>query len=337
MIGFFLHPALGETFSWMPATWPLWLSFLAAASLAGVVAAVFWNIWQEAPEPAKAEPDLSELENLDDAAGVGDDGLEAKPFLSHLEDLRRMVLQCVGALVVTTTLCVIFTRQLIDLLLQPLTGIGINPDDFLWTKGVIDPFLIQMQTGLFGGFALALPAMLYFVASFVLPALHAEEKRYLLPTFIAGAGLFLTGVLFCYFFLLPLALAFFLDYNAYLGLRPMWPFYDYIGFVLQMLIAFGISFELPLVLLVLNMLGIISGDWLAHYRRHAVVVIMIFAACVTPGGDLLSLALLTGPMYVLYEGTLWLIRIREKRIEAADRRADAMYKREIEEQRRRRP
>lgn len=335
MIEFFLQPVLAEAVSYLPTAWPLWVSLLVAAVLAVVVATIFWFIWQE-PEEAKEAPNLSKMENLDEGADLDEDGLETQPFLSHLEELRRMVLQCAGALVVTTTLCFIFTKQLIDLLLQPLLGIGIQPDDFLWTKGVIDPFLIQMQTGLFGGFALALPAMLYFVAGFVLPALHAEEKRYLLPTFAAGAFLFCTGVLFCYFFLLPIALGFFLDYNAYLGLRPMWPFYDYIGFVLQMLIAFGISFELPLVLLVLNVLGIVSADWLAHYRRHAVVAIMIFAACITPGGDLLSLFLLSAPMYVLYEGTLWIIRIREKRIEAEDRRLDELYKREIEEQRSRR-
>jgi len=335
MIEFFLQPTLAEAANYLPAAWPLWLSLLVAAGLAVVVATIFWYIWQE-PEEPKKEPDLSKIENLAEAANVDEDGLETEPLRSQLEELRRRVLQCAGALVVTTTLCFIFTKQLIDLLLQPLMGIGIQPDDFLWTKGVIDPFLIQMQTGLFGGFALALPAILYFVASFVLPALHAEEKRYLLPAFAAGALLFTTGVLFCYFFLLPIALGFFLEYNAYLGLRPMWPFYDYVGFVLQMLIAFGISFELPLVLLVLNVLGIVSADWLAHYRRHAVVVIMIFAACITPGGDLLSLFLLSAPMYVLYEGTLWLIRIREKRIEAEDRRVDEMYKREIEEQRSRR-
>ncbi|MEM1057902.1 MAG: twin-arginine translocase subunit TatC [Verrucomicrobiota bacterium] len=310
-------------------SWPLWLNLLLGVVIAVGVAAGFWRIWQ-VDEAAAAKKKDEPPESLDPAPD--EDGLETKPFLDHLEDLRRMLLQCAGALVVTTVLCFLFTRQLIALLLQPLMSTGVNPHDFLWTKGVIDPFLIQMQTGLFGGFALALPAILYFVASFVLPALHAEEKRYLLPVFAAGAGLFLTGVIFCYFVLLPLALNFFLEYNAYLDLRPQWPFYDYIGFVLQMLIAFGLSFELPLVLLVLNVLGIISGDWLAHYRRHAVVVIMVFAACITPGGDLLSLFLLSAPMYVLYEATLLIIRVREKRIEAEDRRVDEIYRREVEEQ-----
>jgi len=320
------------------SSWPLWLNLLVAVGMALGVAFVFWGIWRQADEldaqKAAAEAEAAPPENLDAPPG-DDDGLEAKPFLDHLEDLRRMILQCAGALVVTTVLCFLFTQQLIDLLIDPLRATGADPHEILWTMGVIDPFLIQMQTGLFGGFALALPAILYFLAGFVLPALHAEEKRYLLPTFIAGAVLFLAGVLFCYFGLLPLALHFFLDYNDYLGLRAQWPFYNYLGFVLQMLIAFGISFELPLVMIVLNVLGIISHEWLTHYRRHAIVVILIFAACITPGGDLLSLFLLSVPMYALYEITLWIIYIREKRQEAEDRRIDALYKKEIDEQKKR--
>ena len=239
--------------------------------------------------------------------------LSAKPFLEHLEELRWTILKSVVALVIGVVVCFLITPQILDLMMGPLMQAGVDPKEFLWNVGVIDPFVIQLEVGLFGGFILALPFILYFVGQFVLPALTPHEKRYLLPAFTAGAFLFLGGVAFCYFVLLPVALQFFLDYSNYLGIEARWTLQNYVGFVLQMLVAFGISFELPLVILILNFFGLVSYEQLRDHRKHAAVIIVIFAACITPTSDLFSLALLSLPMYFLYEICVWVTYYKMRR------------------------
>lgn len=244
---------------------------------------------------------------------VAEQDPHAKPFIEHLEELRSTIIKSVVALTVGVTACFIFTPQILDIIKRPLIQAGVDPAKFLWNPGVIDPFIIQLQIGIFGGFILTLPAILYFLGGFILPALTTKEKGYLMPVFAAGAFLFIGGVLFCYFLLLPVAVTFFIEYSAYLGIEPRWPLNNYVGFVLQMLIAFGISFELPLVILVLNIFGLVSYAQLRDHRRHAAVIIVIFAACITPTSDLFSLALLSLPMYFLYEVCVWITLYRQRR------------------------
>ena len=249
---------------------------------------------------------MEESASQDKSDAAEDRDPSALPFLQHLEELRWSILKSVVALVIGVVACFLVTPQILDLMMFPLVRAGVDPKEFLWNVGVIDPFVIQLQIGLFGGFILALPCILYFFGQFVLPALTAHEKGYLLPAFTAGAFLFLGGVAFCYFVLLPVALQFFLDYSNYLGIEARWTLQNYIGFVLQMLLAFGISFELPLVILILNFFGLVSYEQLRDHRKHAAVVIVIFAACITPTSDLFSLALLSLPMYLLYESCIWI-------------------------------
>ena len=249
----------------------------------------------------------------DDILALAANDPNAKPFLEHLEDLRWTVIKVLVALITGVTLCFFLTPQILDLIKRPLVQAGVDPAKFLWNPGVIDPFVIQLQIGIFGGFIVALPAILYFVGEFVLPALTTKERGYLLPVFASGALLFLAGVAFCYFMLLPVTVTFFIQYSEYLGIEARWPLSEYVGFVLQMLVAFGISFELPLIILVLNVLGIVQYHHLRDHRRHAAVIIVIFAACITPTSDLFSLALLAVPMYLLYEVCVWITLYRQRR------------------------
>ncbi len=241
--------------------------------------------------------------------------LESKPFLDHLEDLRTMLIKSVLALGLGIIICFFAVKPILILLMEPLRKIGEDPKTFLRVLGVIDPFSIQIEMSLLGGVILALPFVLYFIGQFVLPALNPTEKKYLLPTFAIGAFLFLTGICFCYFFLLPRTLSFFLEYNNYLGIRTEWTIQNYIDFVVQMLVGFGLAFELPLVILILNFFGIVSNRTLREYRRHAVVFIVIAASCIMPTYDLFSLTLLCLPMYVLYELCIAITWFREKSIQ----------------------
>lgn len=241
------------------------------------------------------------------------DSLPSKPFLEHLEDLRVVIIKSVLALGIAMAVCFALTKQILVLLEKPLVDIGQDPKQFLRVLGVIDPFSIQMELSFYCGIILALPFVLYFIGQFVLPALTKQEKKYLFPVFAMGTVLFLIGVAFCYFVLLGQTLKFFLQYNEWLGMRSEWTIQNYIDFATQMLIGFGLAFELPLVILILNFFGIVTNKMLRHYRRHAIVCIVIAASCIMPTYDLISLALLCVPMYLLFEMCVVITWFREKK------------------------
>lgn len=141
----------------------------------------------------------------------------------------------------------------------------------------------------------------FFVGQYLLPALEPRERGMLLPAFSVGAVLFLVGASFCYFLVLPRALRFFQDFNQWLGLETSWTMASYTDFVLQMLVGFGLSFELPLVMVILARLGILQKTVVAAHRRHAIVILLVVAACVTPTSDPFNLALMFVPLYGLFE------------------------------------
>jgi sec-independent protein translocase protein TatC len=240
-------------------------------------------------------------------------GLETKPFLGHLEDLRWTIIRCIAALAIGVTICAFTARHILDLLYRPYMHAGGELKDLV-TRDVLDPFSIHVEVSLFGGVILSLPFLLYFIGQFLIPALTPREKRLLTPIFAAGTLLFIIGVAFCYFLVLRAALQFFMDYSKdYFGFNIMWTPKALIDFEVQMLAGFGIAFELPLVILVLNVLGLVSSAQLASKRRHAAFIIFIAACCIIPSTDLFSLSVLTIPMYVLYEACIWIARIVERR------------------------
>ena len=249
-------------------------------------------------------------------------GLETKPFLAHLEDLRWTIIWCVAALAVGVIVCALTAKYILDALYVPYRRAGGDPTK-LFNFGVVDPFSIHMEISVFGGVILALPLMLYFLGQFLLPALTMRERRFLAPVFAAGAVLFMVGVIFCYTLVLRATLIFFQQYSSYLGFSTMWTAKGLIDFEVQMLIGFGVAFEMPLIILVLNLLGLVTADQLASKRRHAAFGIFIAACCIIPSTDLFSLSVLSVPMYLLYELCILIARIVEKRkvAETADGRA----------------
>ena len=243
---------------------------------------------------------------------------ETKSFLGHLEDLRWTIFRCLGALGFGVVICAFSVKPILHALYRPLIQTGHDPKEFLKNFNVVDPFSIHMEISIFGGIILSLPALLYFIGQFVLPALTERERRFLAPIFGAGAVLFLGGVVFCYLVVLKTTLQFFLGYSDYLGFGTMWTAKGLIDFEVQMLAGFGVAFEMPLVILVLNLFGIVSAAQLASKRRHAAVIIFVAACCIIPSTDLFSLSVLTVPMYVLYEVCIFIARIVEKRKAATE-------------------
>ncbi|MCX6935236.1 MAG: twin-arginine translocase subunit TatC [Verrucomicrobia bacterium] len=228
-----------------------------------------------------------------------------KPFLEHIEDLRGVILKCAGAIAAGSILGVFGINQVMQILRWPLAqaqaGLPNPTPPTLLALQVTDPMTVTLQIGIGAGILLSLPFVLFFIGQYLLPALERKERGLVLPAFSVGALLFLSGVCFCYFLVLPGALRFFQEFNRWLGLETSWTMASYTDFVLQMLVGFGISFELPLIMVILARLGILRKAVVAKHRRHAVVALVVVAACVTPTSDPFNLALMFVPLYGLFE------------------------------------
>jgi sec-independent protein translocase protein TatC len=228
-----------------------------------------------------------------------------KPFLDHLEDLRGLILKCAAVIGAGSVLGVMSIGRVMEILRWPLTqaqeGLAQPAPSTLLALQVTDPMTVTLQIGIGAGILLSLPLVLFFLGQYLLPALDVRERGLLLPVFLVGTVLFLGGALFCYFLVLPKALRFFQDFNRWLGLETSWTMTSYTDFALQMLVGFGLSFELPLVMVILARLGILEQKVVSEHRRHAVVGLLALAACVTPTSDPFNLGLMFVPLYALFE------------------------------------
>lgn len=233
-------------------------------------------------------------------------GSMLKPFLEHLEDLRWMLIKMFAALGIAMTLSFFYARELLAVIIWPLRRVTEKPEEFLYTLEVTGGFTLAMKLALYAGIVLSCPFLLYFLAQFILPALTPKEKSLMTPVFAAGVGLFASGVALGYFVVIPAGLRFFLDYNKYLGVSSRWTVDNYVAFVSHMCLAFGICFELPLVVLALAKLGIVTAGFLRQKRPYVIVIIFIIAAVITPTTDPLNQSLLAIPMCVLYEACIWI-------------------------------
>lgn len=242
---------------------------------------------------------------------------QEKTFLEHLVDLRNVIIKSAVALAIGVIIVSFFTRELLAVLRWPLVQVckerGLDADKLLIVLGVTDPLNIFMDISLFGGAMLAAPFIFYFIGSFLLPALTPRERKMVIPTFVAGGLLFMTGVTFCFFLVLPQTIAFFIEFNDWFHFQTQWTTQYYIDFVVQTLLGFGIAFELPLFILFLAKLGLVNQAFLRHYRRHAIFILFVATCCISPSTDPGSLALLFCPLYLLYEVSIFLAAWVEKK------------------------
>lgn len=169
-----------------------------------------------------------------------------------------------------------------------------------------ETFMLSMKLSFFAGILLAFPLLLMFVLQFVLPGLHANEKRVMWPAMAVGFGLFMAGVLFAYYGVLPRALMFFYEWSGSLGVSNDWRIGEYISFATQFTLLFGLSFELPVVVMVFVKLGLLSYETMSKTRSYAIVGIFVVAAVLTPTPDIFTLMLMALPMIILYEICIWL-------------------------------
>jgi sec-independent protein translocase protein TatC len=247
-----------------------------------------------------------------------EDGGMIKPFLEHLEDLRRALSWSATALVVGMVIAAHYAPMVLSVLKIPLKKAGVNPDTFLRTLEVTGGMSVAMQTIFWSGLLLSAPVILFSVGWFVFPGLTRRERRTVLGGLLFAAALFVGGVTLGYFFALPAALQVMLWFNDWMGIKvEFFRVTDYVGFTLKLLLAFGLTFELPVVILILGHLGIVSSTLLRTKRRHAIVIVLILAAVITPTTDPFSQLLLAVPLIALYELCIWMIWAKERR-RAAD-------------------
>lgn len=244
-----------------------------------------------------------------------DGGGPVKPFLEHLEDLRWVIIQCLSALALGMVVCMMAAPYLVQVLTWPLVNSGSNIE--LKQFSPIAGFTIWMKIAFYGGIVLALPFILYFIGSYIKPALKRRERKYFLRAFIIGAGLFLAGVLMCYFVALPIMLQAIPRFNEWIGLpADMWRAEDYFHIVIMFMMGMGLSFEVPVLLLTLVRLGVIPHATFAKGRRYFFVANLIICSFITP--DFISTIFLVVPVQLILEVCIWISAYWDRQKRAAE-------------------
>lgn len=181
-----------------------------------------------------------------------------------------------------------------------------------------EPFMLSMKLAFFAGIVVSFPLLLMYILQFVLPGLHQHERKVLWPALAIGFGLFLLGVCFAYFVVLPRALVFFFEWGLEMGVSNDWRIGLYVTFATQFTLLFGLSFELPVVVMVFVKLGLLSYETMSRTRPHAILAIVVIAAIITPTPDAFTLVLMAGPMVLLYEMCIWLAYFDHRKARRAE-------------------
>jgi sec-independent protein translocase protein TatC len=233
------------------------------------------------------------------------------PLMGHLSELRRRITYCAIVVVVFVIAAFVEKKWVFFVLLRPLKNTQVRE---LTTLGVTEAFMQVLKVSIYAGLICALPFILYQFWAFIMPALYEHEKRSTVPYVLFTTVLFLAGVVFGYFIVLPVGLKFMVGYGGNV-FNPLLQAERYITFVSMFLLAFGVVFELPLVMMLLSWAGIVDHKKMRKVRKYAILVEAVIAMVITPSQDPLSMTLMLIPLIVLYEFGIWLAKVAAKRRE----------------------
>ena len=238
------------------------------------------------------------------------------PLLDHLVELRRRLVWSFVALGLAFAVCFYFARPIFAFLVQPLIdGFGGPGEGRLVYTKLYEAFFTEVRVALFAAFFLAFPIIAMQLWAFVAPGLYAKEKRAFLPFLVATPALFLLGGALAYYVVMPLAIRFFLGYQGQIpGIRQeaLPAMGEYLSFVMHFILAFGIAFLLPILLMLMERAGLVTRDQLKRGRRYAILIAFVVAAIATPP-DVISQLLLAIPLILLYEISLISIWFTERK------------------------
>jgi sec-independent protein translocase protein TatC len=224
------------------------------------------------------------------------------PFLDHLEELRWRIFKAAGALVAATVLgfYLIYRFNVLELIVDPVRPFLTGEDAKLNFLDPMTPFFFLLKTSVLTGLILALPVVVYQLWAFLAPALEKREKQVIIPSLYGGLILFAAGVMLAYEIALPVSLEFLLGIQTEI-LQPMITADRYLSFVIRLLVAFGLIFELPVVVHILSVLGLVTPSFLRSKRRHAIVIITVLASLLSPGDLIMVTVIMMVPLIFLYE------------------------------------
>ena len=240
-------------------------------------------------------------------------------FFEHLEELRMTILKSAFAAAIGMGIMTIFFAKFFDLLRYPLIVANGGDDTKAQLISIAPMGVISMviQVTIYGGVILALPVIAYFVVQFIAPGLTLREKGMLRPALVAALALFFIGALTCFYIMLPAGLKFNIWWSERLNIKDTWNAPDYYSLVVWATLAVGLVFEFPLILVILQVLGIIEPNTLRGSRRYAIIIIAVLSGLLAPSPDVLSMCMMMVPMLLLFEGSIIVGAMLRKRRLAA--------------------
>ena len=230
--------------------------------------------------------------------------------LDHLRELRRRLLWSVVVVVIAAFACFFFVEQIFEILKAPAGDI-----DLIFIE-MTEGFTTYMKISLVGGIVLSMPFLIYQFVMFVIPALTRRERKSVFILLPVITVMFAGGILFAYYYLLPPATGFLLTFGTEVA-EPQIRMSNYVNFITRLLLAIGIMFELPIVTSFLARMGVITSKWLADRRRIMIIFSFVLAAFITPTPDAFNQSIVAGTMIILYEISIWLAKLMQRRRTAA--------------------
>ena len=228
---------------------------------------------------------------------------EKQPFLAHLEELRRRLVVCAIAIGIGFIICYIFSKQLFSFLILPLTKV-LPADSQLIFTNLPEMFITYIKVALVAGIILAIPIIFYQLWMFLAPALYQKEKGYFIPFVFFSSILFVAGSLFGYFVVFPYGFKFFMSF-ATEDIQALPSVKQYFSFAIRLLLAFGLVFEMPVVVFFMTKIGLITPDSMKKFRKFAILSSFILSAILTPP-DVATQIMMALPIIILYELSIFI-------------------------------
>ena len=244
------------------------------------------------------------------------DSAEKQPFLSHLEELRKRLVVCAIGVGAGFVIAYIFAERLFQLLVAPLKAVMPEGDQLIFTN-LPEMFFAYIKVAFIAGIMAAAPLIFYQLWMFIAPGLYRKEKKMAIPFVISSTILFVGGALFGYFVVFPFGFKFFIGFsNEYIKALPSVK--QYFSFSMKLLFAFGVVFELPVIIFFLSKMGIVTPQFLSQKRKYAILLTFVLAAILTPP-DVITQCMMAGPLIVLYEIGIVVSRIAQKKKEGREK------------------